>query len=436
MQESQTRIHDAKQKAAQEQTVFDQGQLDRTNRDAAEYNAKMNAGWTAIDHPAKDGEQFGFANVKEAEEAANSFASHLLRPGDFDTQVVYNPTSGLYVPMSKPKDYEDKQVVRFAKTDKNGDPMKDSNGKYISDGTKGIDGKVMPPTMMTGRQFETWQKDTIDANDKRASASEKWAMTGKLIEDQKKDKAIANMESHYADAQGDPFAVNLKDGTWIMSDGDRSKQANLAYHNLAAEKAVIASAEKELNEASTDDERKQARGILDQASQMADSFQGQLAKLNGKISKPAGLANAYIREYSDENGFDRKKALDQFDKAVKADTYKVSMSSEDLVRARQSLEALPKDPTAQRAIGLFQNTPRNQIAGHIADAVGKGALSKDQGDQLYKYYGLTPPPPPATPKPAAPQTPSPAGAQTIKNVAGAVKSVATGETPVPTSVIP
>lgn len=406
MSKDAAEIQAIQQRAAEGKTLFDEGQKDRIINQVGAFDAKKNAGWTEIPHPVTPGESFGFADMKEAQEYANKYGAHMLNPGEFNTAPVYNPATGLWVPMQQPKGYDELKQVRFAKME-NGQPVKDPKnpGKYLSDGSKDATGRAMTPSEMTNKDYENWLTGDSKIRMDKATATEKYAMASELIERQKKDKMLAQADSRYADAGGDPFSVNLKDGMWTMTDGDRSRLRNAAVSNLAGMEKAREAAQKELENASTADERAAARATFDKADQGWNYYNTQLATLNGRISKAGSLANAYIKNFSDEDGYDGKKALDKFDEAVKRGDYKTSgMTPEELTRTRANLlsaqskgeaakkNPLPADPMVQKAISLFQNTPKEQVSGHIADAVTKGTLTADQGDQLYKYYKVTPPP--------------------------------------------
>jgi hypothetical protein len=399
-------IQQIQQRAAEGKTLFDEGQKDRIINQVGAFESKKTAGWTEIPHPVTPGESFGFADMKEAQEYANKYGAHLLNPGEFNTAPVYNPASGLWVPMQQPKGYDELKQVRFAKME-NGQPVKDPKnpGKYLSDGSKDATGRAMTPAEMTNKDYESWLTGDSKIRMDKATATEKYAMASELIAKQQKDKMLAQADSRYADAGGDPFAVNIKDGTWTMTDGDRSRLRNAAVSNLAGMEKAREAAQKELENASTADEKAAARATFEKADQGWNYYNTQLSTLNGRISKAGSLANSYIRNFSDENGYSGDKALEKFDEAVKRGDYKTSgMTPEELTRTRGNLlsaqskaeaakkNPLPADPMAQKAIALFQNTPKEQIAGHISDAVTKGTLTADQGDQLYKYYQLTPPP--------------------------------------------
>lgn len=403
-------IQQIQQRAAEGKTLFDEGQKDRIVNQVGAFDAKKTAGWTEIPHPVTPGESFGFADMKEAQEYANKYGAHLLNPGEFNTAPVYNPATGLWVPMQQPKGYDELKHVRFAKME-NGQPVKDPKnpGKYLSDGSKDATGRTMTPAEMTNRDYESWLTGDSKIRMDKATATEKYAQASELIAKQQKDKMLAQADSRYADAGGDPFAVNIKDGTWSMTDGDRSRMRNAAVSNLAGMEKAREAAQKELENASTADEKAAARATFEKADQGWNYYNTQLSTLNGRISKAGSLANSYIRNFSDENGYSGDKALEKFDEAVKRGDYKTSgMTPEELTRTRGNLlsaqskaEAakkappIPADPMVQKAISLFQNTSKDQISGHIADAVTKGTLTADQGDQLYKYYKVTAPAPKA-----------------------------------------
>lgn len=103
----------------------------------------------------------------------------------------------------------------------------------------------------------------------------------------------------------------------------------------------------------------------------------------------------------------------------------IAQQQEEQKRQEQQKNApkLPADPKVQQAIGILKGLPLDQLFSHIADAVRKGTLTEDRGDQLYSYYKVLPPP-------------SPAGAKEIKNAVKGLGGMITGEIPVPGALIP
>jgi hypothetical protein len=441
MQKDMADLAKMKQEAENGQTLFNEGRQDRVLQQLSQYDAKLSSGWTEIPHP-NNGETFGWADAKEAEKAANDFTSHLLKPGSFHTEIVYNPITHLYVPMQQPEGYDEQRQVRFAKMDKNGEPMKDANGKYIPSGEKDADGHVLSPADMTNKDYHNIVTQKLDAQYKSMSTAHLAAEVEELREKAKKERANAAMDSHYAEANGNPFAVRTTDGTFYMSDKERSLQANQARQYVALYGGLAQKARGDLEKAATPEERKEATTNLENYQAMEREYTGQLSKLNTRISQPIGLAQTYVDRFTEDGKFDSDKAIAEFDKNAKAGNFK-TWTPEDLAKTKTALQGvaqkqeaaknappLPADSKVQQSIGIFQkqNTPKEEVPGHVADSVAKNMLTTEQGNQLLKYYGLPPLPTPP------PNKPSPAGADTIKGAAKAIGSVLTGETPL--TVIP
>lgn len=347
-----------KKKLAQEIDVnnvkLTQEQQDRQIKMENDYDSATASGWKELDHPTTPGQTFGFADAAEAQKYAEAHGAHLIHPGEFNTAVKWNPIKNVWVPMEQPKGYDDLKQVRFAKLDKNGNPMRDPKDatKYIPDGSRDANGNLHVPAEMTNKDYYNITLQDQTQRDMKAKSSDLLAQASERLELMKKDKEMAGTYSRYAEAQGQPYAVNLKDGSWIMSDQDRSKQLSAATGMLFKYKAAEQKAQSELEAAIPgSDAEKEARASLEQARLGVDQTAAEVAQYKTKISKSGSLAAGYVNQYTDESGFNAKKATDAFEKAVSAGQYKATMTPEDIDQARKKLQAYAQNKQAEKSTG-------------------------------------------------------------------------------------
>lgn len=324
------------QAAQQGKEVFTEQRHQHVLDQLNQRNADVDSGYT----PLKDGigRDISFATPEEALQALNKDPRHLLHPGDYDTKIEFNPNTSRYEPVLRPKNYEDKTEMRFVKLDKNGQPEKDSSGKFVPSGEKGPDGQVMPPTPMTGAQYGAYVNERDKAKYDAAEYDYKRAATAELIQKQKDDAETKQTNDNYFKAGGDPFRVNPETGAPYMTDRQIGILQNQAKTNVQMYGSLRKDLTNQLNAAATPEDRARISSEYDDVDAQYQKWSNALASMK-PVDKATALAKSLAQEHSGDNGFDSKAALKQFD-ANQAKYAKAGYSAQELAAARQKLEAV------------------------------------------------------------------------------------------------
>lgn len=328
-----------KQDAAQGKILFQQGQDDRTRKLGDEWAQKES--WTKVIDP-KTNKPFSFTTWKEANDAGNEHAGHLSKPGDYHTGAVQNPNDGLWYVLEQPKGYKEIERVRFAEMEKDGvTPKKDEHGKWIPDGTRGADGKVMPPTSMTGEVYDGWQKEQGGLKKQTADTAASWGLEKERLAKVRKENEQSDLSNRILSAGGNLWAVDIHNGTAIMSNKDRGQLAAQAKLQGQAARDAMNTFAKAMSDATNDETRNALSTRWKEAADSAQEAENQFQSLGGKVNRSDALSNSIIRNFTDnKNGFDDTKALASFDEDVRKGNFKIGgYTPEDLAKAREAIQA-------------------------------------------------------------------------------------------------
>ena len=344
MQRDVAETESIKQAASQGTIKFSQEQLDYKNAQLDKFESAKTSGYAEVQEP--NGKVHLFASTQDAEEAVKKYTNDLIRPGDYDTRIMYDPNRSGYVVMRKPKGYDDLQVMRFAKKNANNSVAKDSEGNPIPDGTKDASGKVMDPILMTGKVYSGWlddqaknKKSAAETKQAEAAAAMDWAHAKKFLADAAKEDALSGAHERMFAAGNQPWAVNTDTGLPYMTEKDRGFIGNFAHTQAAIAQDTINKGNNQLVLAAGTPQEATIRQSIVEAQSALDTSTSTLRSLGTPVSREAAFANAFVQRYTTDGKFDGKQAIETFDKKVKDGTYKTSWKPEELARVREQLQA-------------------------------------------------------------------------------------------------
>ena len=318
------------QNIRQGKEIFDNKMLDDQIKRGADWNSYMNSGFTEMPHPTEEGKNFGFATYKDASEAGNAHPEMLAGLPDHNTIIAYNPATGLFVPLMKPKGYDEKAEMRFGKPDPK------HKGQWLPTGQKDETGQVIQPQMMTGADYQS-RIAKLDAHaSSKATAAEKYAIAAKYNEEMQANKDVKLMNSRLADAGNNPYAVDIDTANWMLNGNDRAQLQNL-YMTAGAKYAASAqsyASDLQKGFANPADEAV-ARDQMQKALEMTNMYKQKLAELGSNVDRSTALGASFVQKFTHDGKFDADKALEHFDDNIKKGKYAVSgLTKDDLNAAR------------------------------------------------------------------------------------------------------
>ena len=326
---------------------------------------------------------------EQALESLNKNPDYLLHPGDYDTKVEFDPTKSSYIPMMRPKGYEDKTEERFVKLDKDGNPMtyKDgpNKGQYIPSGIPG----EPKPTPMTGKEFGAWTANYNKNRQASADYERTVAETNELRQKQQDDSATKMSTDHWYEAGGKLNAVNPETGTPFITGDERGVLINQAKTNTQLYgKQMKDIQDTELPKATTDQQRADLSAQYAYAKSQYDLFGNILKQAGDKINKSDALAQSLIGAHSDINAdgtlgkLDAAAALRQLESNQKK--YSIIYSPQELASARQRIQdaaaaqaqavtAAKAAPASKNAAEDFSKTESKRDEDQMVAAVNQNA---------------------------------------------------------------
>lgn len=449
VQKMQSDIDIAKQQAAEHKLEFDNGQLDRYNKQIADYTAAVGEGWKPVmvnGKPLADPDGYNFGKH------ASAFLKDIPHSDVANYKAVYDPNTNQMVVMEQPKGYDDK-TMHFAKTDskspdgyahyKEGDKIPEGYvvGDYIPNGDRGADGRMLKPTLMTGREAEGIIEAANEANLKKSTASEQFARAAILRQQFEENKETKGINDSLVKAGNSPFNVDTDTGLPFVSTTQRGLKINQLNAEAKTLQDGLAKARTQLENESDPDVKKQLQEEITINAAHYQRIENELGTFNGTPTKSQALSNSLIQRYTPEDGkFDYKKASDAFEKHI-ANYKAAGYDDQDLdrVRAQMLAKSQTPPPTAAKAEqkSAFEKPGSvDVVQAHINDLLKQGKTSAEVISEINNTQAFT-----AADKQQMidyvkqQTTRAPAGAQTLKDIGQAAKEVVTNPgAVVPTSV--
>lgn len=295
------------QQLAMQKIDFDDAQTDRVNR-------LRQLGAT----PLKFADGTPIPEFKSIQEAATwasdpNHAKLAIQPGKYDTLFEFDPANQKYMILQKPKGWDDAQWLGV-KTDADGNPVLDKDGKKIPDGTfkDPTTGKVVAPAgPITPHQKFDSQEKLIDLQDKRLSREEAIERIRGLRMANNKTAQENQADKEYNDAlnAGGIDAIDPKTQKPILSASSRDILArrNVADFGAAAKsyQALQAELDKYVNTENPSD-KGYAEGLQQRQSDVDDARE-LLHSLQTKqmiLSRNPGTADTIAKNLKDQFGDD------------------------------------------------------------------------------------------------------------------------------------
>jgi hypothetical protein len=345
MQHTQAQINDMLTRASQEKVLFSEGQQDRLKKQMDDWDEKTNTGYQEIPHPEKPGETFGFVTAQQAQDALKKYPQLILRPGDFNTIVLLNPATGKWTPLIKPKDYDEKVEVRFAKMKPDGTPEIDKNGDYVPSGYRGPDGEIMQPQKMTGREYAALIHDNVVTMKESAEAKKYLADAQKAEFEMHKEKDLMEASNRMYAAGNDPWKVNTDTLLPYMNEQDRVHLHTAAALDASRYQTALNNDRQRLQSLPPDSEdANQIRADLVEEQAGLDKATQLMKNLSGRIDRSRALAKSFAEDHMNESGaINESEAKKAFEDKVKINAKTAGYSSQEIDNARAYLQKMIDD---------------------------------------------------------------------------------------------
>ena len=365
------------QQTAQGKETYTDARAQRVLDQINQRSADEASGYRALQ---RDGKDIDFTDGAAAMAAAHADPKYLLHPGDYDTKVEFNPVTSRYTAMLKPRDYDTKEVLRFAKMEKDGVTPVLVNGKPVSDGTPGPDGRAMPPTPMSGKRYNEWVFDNGKAKLQNMDYKHLQAETNILVQKQMDDKETKSANNNYFRAGGKLFAVDASTGIPYIPEGQREVLINQAktlqqLYGKQVNDGVVA-----LSKATTDAERESISNDIKEAKDKKAIYDNVLAQ-GQHVDKPTSLADSLIEANTGKDGAVDVAAAQ---KQLKDNSGKYSVAgytSNDIAKAGQQIidkaaaQTQAKSASAAQKSGVDAFTQDQKAKGEkqVADDLSQSA---------------------------------------------------------------
>ena len=331
-QETSQIMEEAKVKAQQQTTLFDQGQLDRLNAQDDAYRKALILG-KIVQDPTKPGQDLVLHTKDEADAFVAKHPELTLAPGQFDTKPYQRPGVGGFVIIKTPLSDKEKEDTYFAKRNPTtGKIMYDSSGQMIPTGQRDMSGNIIQPGKMTGQDYQNKMDEVMRYEDHQLTWQQKLAQISKEKAEAEKDLSVLGANKQLADAGNDPTAMDIHTGFPKMSFKNREVMAS--FYTKSAQNAQTAiNKMREQLQTATDTDAKDLREAIKKAQDDQDGYRNAIAAMSRKTTPEASMAQSLLDEYDN----DPKKALSFFEEEAKKGDYKASQL--DLNKVRASLAA-------------------------------------------------------------------------------------------------